>query len=205
MSPAFLLTSFIVVASPGTGVLFTLAAGLSQGRRMSLVAAFGCTLGIVPHMLAAVLGLTAVLHSSAVAFDTVKFAGVGYLLYLGWQTLRDEHALTADPSGDAAARSARHVVGRAILVNVLNPKLSIFFVAFLPQFVSSTEAAPLGRMIELSGVFMLMTFVVFAVYGVAAAAVRHHVLRRPQVVTWMRRAFAGAFVALGLRLAFQER
>lgn len=205
MSAAFLLTSLIVVASPGTGVLFTLAAGLSHGRRMSLVAAFGCTLGVLPHMLAAVLGLAAILHSSAVAFDTVKFAGVGYLLYLGWQALRGEPALTADSSGDSAPPTARHVVGRAILVNVLNPKLSIFFVAFLPQFVSSTDAAPLGRMLELSGIFMLMTFVVFAVYGMAAAAVRHHVLRRPRVMTWMRRVFAGAFVALGLRLAIQQR
>ena len=205
MSPEFQLTSLIVVASPGTGVLYTIAAGLSGGRRVSLVAAFGCTLGIVPHMLAAVLGLAAVLHSSAVAFDTLKFAGVGYLLYLAWQTLRDEHALTAEPSGDPVGRTAARVVGRAILVNVLNPKLSIFFVAFLPQFVSSGEAAPLARMLELSGVFMAMTFVVFAAYGVAAAAVRHHVLRRPRIITWMRRAFAGAFVALGLRLAFQER
>jgi threonine/homoserine/homoserine lactone efflux protein len=205
VSLEFLLTSLIVVASPGTGVLYTIAAGLSGGRRTSLIAAIGCTLGIVPHMLAAVLGVAAVLHSSAIAFDALKLAGVGYLLYLAWQTLRDEHALTAEPSADPAARTARRVVGRAILVNVLNPKLSIFFVAFLPQFVSSTDVAPLARMLELSGVFMAMTLVVFAGYGLAAAAVRQHVLRRPHVITWMRRAFAGAFVALGLRLALQER
>jgi threonine/homoserine/homoserine lactone efflux protein len=203
MSPEFLLTSFIVVASPGTGVLYTLAAGLTRGRRASLAAAFGCTLGIVPHMAAAVLGLAAILHASAIAFETVKFAGVAYLLYLAWQAWRDRGPLAVEEAG--TTRSARDIVVRAILVNILNPKLSMFFLAFLPQFVSPTEPAALARMLELSGVFMLMTFGVFVVYGLAAAAVRRHVITRPAVLTGMRRAFAGAFVALGVKLAFTER
>ena len=203
MSLDFLLTSLIVVASPGTGVLVTLAAGLSRGARAAVVAAFGCTLGIVPHMLAAVTGLAALLHASAVAFQLIKYAGVAYLLYMAWTTLQERGALRVE--ADDAPRSDAQVIVSAVLVNLLNPKLSIFFFAFLPQFVSPGEASPLVRMCELSLVFMAMTFVVFVVYGVFAASVRSHVISRPRVLTWMRGTFAAAFVALGARLAVAER
>jgi threonine/homoserine/homoserine lactone efflux protein len=203
MSIEFLITSLIVVASPGTGVLYTLATGLSRGSRASVVAAFGCTLGIVPHMAAAILGLAALLHTSALAFQTFKYLGVAYLLYMAWNALREHGALRVE--GEVGARSAVQVTITAILINILNPKLSIFFLAFLPQFVSADEAHPLGQMLELSGVFMLMTFVVFVGYGLFAASIRDHVITRPRVLTWMRRTFAAAFVALGARLAFSER
>jgi threonine/homoserine/homoserine lactone efflux protein len=203
MSLAFLITSFIIVASPGTGVLYTLAAGLSRGRRASIVAAFGCTLGIVPHMAAAILGLSALLHTSALAFQTFKYLGVAYLLFMAWSTLQEQGALKVEK--EVGARSAVQVVVSAILINILNPKLSIFFLAFLPQFVSAGEAHPLINMIELSTVFMAMTFVVFVVYGLFAASVRDHIISRPRVLTWLRRCFAGAFVALGAKLALAER
>jgi threonine/homoserine/homoserine lactone efflux protein len=203
MSLAFLLTSFLVVVSPGTGVLYTLATGLARGGRASLWAAFGCTLGIVPHMAAAMLGLAALLHTSALAFEVMKYLGVAYLLYMAWSTLRERGALSIEPEG--RARSARQVVVTAVLLNLLNPKLSIYFLAFLPQFVAADEAAPLARMLELGGVFMLMTFVVFVGYGLCAALVRDHVLARPAVLAWLRRGFAGAFAALGARLALAER
>jgi threonine/homoserine/homoserine lactone efflux protein len=203
MSLEFLLTTLIIVASPGTGVIYTLAAGLSRGGRASVLAAFACTLGIVPHLVAAMLGLTALLHTSALAYNAVKYAGVAYLLWMAWQTLREEGALRVEAEADA--RSAWRVVVDGIAINVLNPKLSIFFVAFLPQFIPAGEAAPLQRMLELSGVFMAMTFAVFAVYGLFAAAMREKVISRPAVMTWMRRVFAGAFVALGARLALQEK
>ncbi len=203
MTLSFLLTSLIVVASPGTGVLFTLAAGLSRGARASVVAAFGCTLGIVPHMAAAMLGLAALLHTSALAFQTLKVLGVAYLLYMAWSTLREHGALKVETK--TSPRSARQVIVSAVLVNVLNPKLSIFFLAFLPQFVSAGEPNPLARMTELSAVFMALTFAVFVVYGVFAASVRSHVISRPRVLRWMRRLFAGAFAALGAKLAFADR
>jgi len=203
MSLEFLITSLIVIASPGTGVLYTLAAGLSRGSRASVVAAFGCTIGIVPHMAAAILGLAALLHTSALVFQTFKYLGVAYLLYMAWNTLRERGALRVEDQIDT--RSAARVTVTAILINILNPKLSIFFLAFLPQFISAGEAAPLWRMMVLSGVFMLMTFVVFVGYGLFAAAVRDHVISRPRVLTWMRRSFAAAFVALGAKLAVAER
>lgn len=203
MTLAFLVTSLIVIVSPGTGVLYTLAAGLSRGSRASVVAAFGCTLGIVPHMAAAILGLAALLHTSAVAFQTFKWLGVGYLLYMAWMTLKEHGALRVEK--EIGARSALKVTIEAVLMNILNPKLSIFFFAFLPQFVSGEEASPLAHMLLLSAVFMLLTFVVFAGYGLFAAAIRDHVISRPRVLTWMRRTFAAAFVGLGVKLALQDR
>jgi threonine/homoserine/homoserine lactone efflux protein len=203
VSIEFLVTSLIVVVSPGTGVLYTLAAGLSRGSRASVVAAFGCTLGIVPHMAAAIMGLAALLHASALAFQTLKYLGVAYLLYMAWSALRERGALSVEKQ--VGARSARQVIVSAILINILNPKLSIFFFAFLPQFVSADQPHPLSRMLELSGVFMLLTFAVFVGYGLFAASIRNHVISRPRVLTWMRRAFAGAFVALGAKLALADR
>ncbi|MBA2631560.1 MAG: LysE family translocator [Chloroflexi bacterium] len=203
MSIEFLATTLIIVATPGTGVIYTLAAGLSRGARASVIAAVGCTLGIIPHMVAALTGLAAVLYASALAFETLKFLGVAYLLYMAWATLREKGALGVEE--DRAPRSALKVIVSGILINILNPKLTIFFFAFLPQFVSADDASALPRMLELSGVFMAVTFIVFAAYGVFAAAVRNHVISRPRVMTWMRRAFAGSFVALSARLALTDR
>ena len=203
MTHAFLITSFIVVASPGTGVLYTLAAGLSRGARASVVAAFGCTLGIVPHMAAAILGLAALLHTSALAFQTFKWLGVAYLLYMAYAAWRERGALRVEQA--IGARSALTVTIEGILINILNPKLSIFFFAFLPQFVSGDEAHPLAHMALLSALFMALTFVVFVGYGLFAAAIREHVISRPRVLLWMRRTFAAAFVALGAKLALAER
>ena len=207
MTLAFLLTSLVIVVMPGTGVLFTLATGVTRGARASIVAAFGCTLGIVPHMAAASLGLSAVLHASALAFQTFKVLGVAYLLYMAWSTIREKGALTVGNDGESKgeARSALQVTVYAILINLLNPKLSIFFFAFLPQFVDAKGPQPLVQMLGLSGVFMAMTFVVFVGYGLFAAAIRDHVITRPRVLVWMRRSFAAAFVGLGIKLALEER
>ncbi|CCD95981.1 putative RhtB family transporter, amino acid efflux [Bradyrhizobium sp. ORS 375] len=205
MSTAFLLTSLIVVASPGTGVLYTLAVALTKGSRMSVAAAFGCTLGIIPAMLAAIVGLAAVLHTSALAFAALKWCGVAYLLYMAWQTLGERGALSVEAKDDAQARSAGRVVLTGFLINILNPKLSIFFLAFLPQFIAADEAHPLAAMLELSATFMAMTFAVFVVYGLFASAVRDRVVSRPRVMMWLRRAFASGFALLGARLALSER
>ncbi|SIO24464.1 Threonine/homoserine/homoserine lactone efflux protein [Bradyrhizobium erythrophlei] len=204
MTLSFLLTSLIVVVSPGTGVLYTLAVALTSGARASIAAAFGCTLGIVPHMLAAMLGLAAVLHTSAVAFAALKWCGVVYLLYMAWQALRETGALAIEARPEEA-RSSRRVVVTGFLINILNPKLSIFFLAFLPQFIAVDEAHPPGRMLELSAAFMAMTLAVFVVYGLFAAGVRDRVITRPKVMAWLRRSFALGFAALGAKLAFAER
>ncbi|WP_136517576.1 LysE family translocator [Cellulomonas telluris] len=203
MSVAFLVTTLVVVATPGTGALFTIAAGLARGARGSLVAALGCTLGVVPHVAAAITGLAALLHASAVAFQTLTYLGVAYLLYLAWQTWRDRTPLHVEEG--APPRSARQVVRDAVLLNLLNPKLTIFFLAFLPQFVPADAPGATARMAVLSLVFMAVTFAVFALYGLGASAVRRHVVQRPRVVSALRRSFAAAYVVLAGRLALQTR
>lgn len=203
MSIEFLLTTLIIVASPGTGVVYTLATGLSRGSSASIAAAFACTLGIVPHLIAALTGIAALLHTSALLFDMVKYAGVAYLLWMAWQTLKQRGTMRIET--EAAPRSVRQILVDGIVLNLLNPKLSIFFVAFLPQFIAANEPAPVTRMLELSSVFMAATFLVFAIYGVFAALMRDQVIGRPRVMTWFRRTFAAAFVALGARLALTEK
>ena len=203
MSIEFLITTLVVVVSPGTGALYTIAAGLARGGKASVWAAFGCTLGIVPHMLAAITGLAAILHTSALAFEIIKYLGVAYLLYMAWATLRQTGSLNVE--ADVADKSVGKVIVEAILINILNPKLSIFFFAFLPQFVPAQAPNALVQMLELSGVFMLVSFVVFAGYGLFAAAMRNQVISRPSVMVWLRRSFAGAFVLLSARLALMER
>lgn len=203
MSIEFVITTLFVVVSPGVGALYTIAAGLGRGRRASLWAALGCTLGIVPHMLAAITGLAAILHASALAFEIIKYAGVAYLLWMAWSTLRETGALSVE--AERAPKSVRKVITESILINILNPKLSIFFFAFLPQFVPADTPHAVMRMLELSGVFMAMTFAVFALYGLFAAAIRVQVISRPAIMVWMRRSFAAAFVALGAKLALTER
>jgi threonine/homoserine/homoserine lactone efflux protein len=198
MSIEFLITALIIVATPGVGALYTISAGLRRGARAGVLAAFAGTVGIVPHLLAAITGLAAILHSSAVAYEILRWLGVAYLLYMAWQSWRERGSLQLDQGSNA---EGWRVIVEGVLLNLLNPKLSIFFVAFLPQFIPATDPSPLSRMLLLSGAFMLMTFVVFAIYGLFAAAMRDHVISRPMVLTWMRRTFAAAFVALGAKLA----
>ncbi len=204
LTPEFLFTSLIVVLIPGTGVIYTVSTGLAAGRRASLFAALGCTLGIVPHLLATVLGLAALLHSSALAFQALRYAGVAYLFYVAWATWRDRSAFAVE-AGQTTRRSAAAVALKAFLLNILNPKLTIFFLAFLPQFVTPDAARPLLQLLALSGVFMAITLAVFVAYGMLAHAFRHAVIESPRVQAWLRRGFAAAFVGLGANLALSEK
>ncbi|WP_433501200.1 LysE family translocator [Sphaerimonospora sp. CA-214678] len=199
----FLMTTLVVVVTPGTGVIYTLSAGISGGRRASLIAAFGCTLGTVPQLAATIAGLTAVLRAGTPAFQVLRYLGVAYLLYLAWAAIRGRKNDMA--GAESASGPAHRVIVKAVLINVLNPKLAIFFFAFLPQFVTPGEPDSVVRMLWLGIVFMLVTFVVFAAYGLSAAGVREHVLARPRVTAWLNRAFACSFVALGVGLAFGAR
>ena len=199
----FLITSLIVVLIPGTGVLFTVSTGLFLGWRASIFAAIGCTAGIIPHLMASIMGLAAIFHTSAVAFHFLKLVGVVYLLYLAWTMWRKKGMIMLDkPSTETGAR---HIIVRAFLLNSLNPKLSIFFLAFLPQFVAPGTESPLFQMLTLSGVFMGMTLGVFIVYGILANGIRAWVLDSPRLLTWLQRSFAAAFAALGANLAVSER
>jgi len=202
VSLQFLLTALVVVVAPGTGVIYTLAVGLGQGRRAALMAAVGCTFGIVPALLAAVLGLAAIMHTSALLFQVIKFAGVAYLLYLAWQMLRDEGGVAVRAEAQAGTDWA--IVRRGALINILNPKLSIFFLALLPPFLSGNPATATAEMLAMGAVFMVLTFVVFVGYGVFAAAARDKVLSSPRMIRWINRGFAAVFAGLAARLAMEK-
>lgn len=199
----FLITSLIVVLIPGTGVVFTVSTGLMQGRRASVFAALGCTAGIVPHLLATILGLAAVLHASAVAFEALKIAGVAYLFYVACATWRDKTAFAAEKA--ASTSTATSLMVKAFLLNILNPKLTIFFLAFLPQFVEPNASSPVAQLLILSSIFMAMTLAVFVIYGFLAHAFRRAVIESPRVQSWLRRGFAAAFAGLGANLALSDR
>ncbi len=203
ISTEFLLTSLVVVLVPGTGVIYTVSTGLFRGWRASIAAATGCTAGIIPHLLASILGLSAILHVSAVAFQTVKLAGAAYLLYLAWNMWRDTGMSGFDAR--STRKSAGRIILRGFLINILNPKLSIFFLAFLPLFVASDAAAPMLQMFVLSGVFMLMTLVIFIAYGLCANRVRAYVVNSPGIILRLQRSFAVIFAVLGIKLALAEQ
>ncbi|HEY0814899.1 MAG TPA: LysE family translocator [Pseudonocardia sp.] len=202
MSIAFLLTSLAIVATPGTGVILTIAAGLRGGRRLSVVTAFGCTLGIVPHLIAAITGTAALLSAGGVAFDVLKIAGVTYLLYMAWKTWRDTGVLTVT---DGEIAPSWRTVSRAVLANLLNPKLTLFFFAFLPQFVSPGRGDAVFQMLVLGALFMGMTFVVFAVYGLFASGMRKHVISKPRIVRRIQRTFSIGYLGLGAKLVTTHR
>ena len=203
MSVEFLVTSIVVILLPGTGVLYTLSVGLGQGIRPTIVAAFGCTLGIIPHILATIVGLAAVMHTSALAFQMLKYLGVVYLFYMAWMIMQEGGVLQV--SERRTATPYARIILNGILLNVLNPKLTLFFLAFLPQFVPASTASPTLAMLWLSAIFMLLTFLVFVGYGTFATAARAHIISRPNVLRWFRRSFAATFGLLGLRLALSDR
>ncbi len=204
MSPEFLIAALIVILVPGTGVVYTVTTGIVSGRRESIAAAFGCTLGIIPAIVAAVAGLAAVLHASALVYQAVKFCGVAYLLFLAWQTIKESGPLQI--SAKAPKVSDYYSIARTgCLINVLNPKLSVFFLAFLPLFIDAGGASAVSQMLLLGGVFMAMTFVVFVIYGVFAALIGERIFRSERVLTWMRRTVALVFAGFGLRLALADR
>ena len=203
VSLQFLITSLIVVLIPGTGVIYTVSTGLTQGKKASLYVALGCTLGIVPHLLATILGLAALMHTSAVAFQLLKWAGVVYLFYVAWGTWRDKSAFQLD---DNPSRThALGLISKAILMNVLNPKLTIFFLAFLPQFIPANSTHVLAPMLLLSAIFMLMTLAVFVVYGLLAHTFRHFVVESARVQTFLRYGFTAAFIGLASKLALTNK
>ena len=203
-STEFLITSLVVVLIPGTGVIYTISTGLFLGWRGSIVAAFGCTSGIIPHLLACILGLSAILHMRAVVFQGLKYAGVVYLLYLAWSMWRE----TGEPNFDNSVekKGAWQIATRGFLINILNPKLSIFFLAFLPQFVLTNAATPpIIQLFFLSGGFMGMTLFIFVLYGIAAHSIRAYIVSSSKRILWMQRSFAVVFASLGVKLAMSEQ
>ncbi|RBO83959.1 LysE family translocator [Marinomonas aquiplantarum] len=203
ISIEFLLTSLVVVLMPGTGVLYTVAIGLFVGKRASFFAALGCTLGILPALLASSFGLAAIFHTSTLAFQVVKYAGAMYLLYLAWQMWRASSPLSVNEA--QAATKYRGLIMKGFLLNILNPKLSIFFLAFLPQFIPNVTQSVFMNMLALGSIFMLMTFVVFLFYGFLSGTFSAFIVKSEKASLAMQKFFASSFAALGIKLALSER
>jgi threonine/homoserine/homoserine lactone efflux protein len=201
----FLLTSLVVVLVPGTGVVYTISSAIGGGQRRGLFAAIGCTLGIVPHLLAAMLGLSGIMQAGAVAFETVRWVGVAYLVFMGMSMIRAGGTLRLDDDRTAATDRPGVVVRRGILLNLLNPKLTVFFFAFLPQFLDTPPGVLDMRLVGLGAVFMLMTLAVFLVYAWVSAAVRERVLGTPAVVRWLRRLLGTFVIGFAAHLALSDR
>ena len=202
MSFEFFITALVVILIPGTGVIYTIATGIGRGRVASIAAAIGCTFGISPHILASTLGLAAILHTSALLFQGLKYAGAAYLIYLAWQTLRQKGPLVFDDKMNKV--NLPTIAKTGFLINILNPKLSIFFLAFLPQFISPNAQNSVPQMLVLGAIFMGMTFIVFVIYGAFAAFARQKILASSSIMAWFRRFTALTFAALGLRLALSK-
>ena len=203
LSTEFLLTSLVVVLVPGTGVIYTVSTGLTQRWKASIAAAFGCTVGIIPHLTASILGLSAILHKSARVFQVLKYIGVIYLLYLAWTMWREKSAFKFEQKEHK--NNVFQIALKGIMINILNPKLTIFFFAFLPQFLSTEVASITNQMIGLSVVFMFMTFVIFALYGIFASSVGSYLMKSSKAIKYVQRSFAAIFALMAIKLAFSEQ
>ncbi len=203
ITPEFLLTSLVVVLVPGTGVIYTVTTGLALKWRASLFAALGCTLGIVPHILASILGLSALLNMSAQVFSVLKLAGAAYLLYLAWAMWREAGELEINDKNTET--SVVKIVMKAIAINLLNPKLTIFFFTFLPLFITPESSTPTREMVMLSAIFMGLTFIVFVLYGILASSVRVYLLNSSRTVKRVQQAFAVTLAGFAVKLALSEK
>ena len=202
---AFLLTSLVVAAIPGTGVFYTVSSSIGGGWRRGIVAAFGCTLGVVPHLLAALLGLSGVMQVGAQVFEVIRYAGVAYLVFMGVTMIRDRRGDLLTGGAMSSPALARAVVRRGVLLNLLNPKLTLFFFAFLPQFLGSSPDAHVGKLLVLGAIFMLVTFVVFAIYAYAGALLRDRVLGAPVARQWFQGVLGTLLIGIGVKLAVADR
>ena len=215
----FVMTSMLVVLVPGIGVIYTVSIAVAGGQAAGLCAALGCTLGIVPHLLVAFLGLSGMMQFGATVFELVRWAGVAYLMWMGVGLLRDRGGIAFDAaaSGETEGQvraGASRVVMRGVLVNLLNPKLTAFFFAFLPQFVGITshdaKASGLAQAIDprlfgLASLFMLLTLIGFVFYALIGALVSRWAAAAPGVTTWTQRAFGALLLGFAARLAVAER
>ncbi|EJV0836015.1 LysE family translocator [Salmonella enterica subsp. enterica serovar Chester] len=199
MSMEYLITVLVICLSPGIGVVYTLSATLGGGWKAGFWASTGCTIATIIHLLIAMAGLAAIIHTSAVLFQTIKFAGVLYLFWMAWIILKDRSGLSV--KAEKSVTPGR-LLSRGILLNILNPKLPLFFMAFIPQFVPAGSSMVL--LPELGIIFTIVTFTVFMGYVALAAAGRQHILESATAMSWLRRAFAASFAALGLKLAIEK-
>jgi len=188
---------------PGAGSIYTISTGLFRGWRSSIAAAFGCTAGIIPHLLFSILVLSSVYEYSTDAFQVIKYSGAVYLLYLAYSMWKESGGSEFLENSDQKKDELK-IILNAVFINLFNPKLSVFFLAFLPLFVSLESKFPVFQFIFLSIIFMLMTLIVFIIYGLLAHNVSKYFRQSGVVYIWTKRAFAVIFITLGAKLLILE-
>ncbi len=200
---SFFATAVLLAYAPGPDIVFVLAQSAVYGAKAGLATTCGLMTGLCVHTALVTAGVAALIQASPTAFLLLKAAGALYLLYLAWLSWR-AGAMRAD-GVKPAFPGCLALYRRGIFMNVTNPKVSIFFLAFLPQFVRPGAGDELAQLLGLSATFMLMTFVIFAIYGLLAHAFRKAVVESQQVQAWLRRGFAASFAGLGANLALADR
>ena len=205
ISLEFLLASLVVVLVPGTGVIYTVSTGLLRGRRASAFASLGCALGILPHLAATVLGLAAVLHASALAFQLLKFAGALYLLYLAWGAWRASPATGKTQHSAMPDLTPLQAWRRGVLMNVTNPKVMVFFLALFPSFIDPQRGNAFTQTLFLGALFMLASWVIFSVLALLSGTVGQRMQHSPRAQRWLNRSASVVFVGLALRLLYSPR
>lgn len=198
----FLGASAALTIAPGPDNIFVLTQGIARGRKPAIVTALGMCSGISVHTTAAAFGLSAVFYSSAVAFNVVKYAGAAYLLYLAWKTLAEQSTITLS---NADGRATVALFKRGFIMNVLNPKVAMFFLAFLPQFVTPDTEFFALQMLLLGLIFMVQAVLIFCLIGFFSGSIGNFILARPRIAKYFDWLTAGVFASLGVRLALTER
>ena len=188
---------------PGAGSIYTISTGLFRGWRSSIAAAFGCTAGIIPHLLVSILVLSSVYEYSTDTFQVIKYSGAVYLLYLAYSMWKESGGSEFLENPDQKKDELK-IILNAVFINLFNPKLSVFFLAFLPLFVSLESKFQVFQFIFLSIIFMLMTLIVFIIYGLFAHNVSKYFRQSGVLYIWTQRAFAIIFVFLGAKLLIME-
>lgn len=199
----FIVTSIAVILMPGPAMLFVISNGLTKGPKASIAAAIGTTTGVSFHLFCAAFGLAVILKTSAIAFAVVKFVGATYLIYLAIKTVLSKEQIVNHLN--VGEKSRNSIFWQGIFINILNPKLSIFFLAFLPQFIGSNLASSTSQTLVLGTIFMAMTIILFIFYGLFASLLRQKVLNSPKILNAIKWCFASVFMVLGVRLALSDK
>ena len=196
----FLLPAVLITLAPGPDNLLVLSLGMARGRRPGVAFGLGCALGCLNHTALAALGVSALIAASPVAFAALKVAGGLYLVWLGIQAIRNAKSASAPQAGKVSNESAAKLFAKGLVANAINPKVILFFLAFLPQFVDTTRGHAGWQIAQLGLVFTLETAIIFATIGWFAGAVGERLARNPAIGTWLDRVAGGIFVLLGIRL-----
>lgn len=200
----FIAASFLLCLAPGPDNIYVLTQGMTKSKKAAIVTTLGLTSGLIIHTSAAAFGISVIFQTSEIAFNIVKYVGAAYLLYIAYQAFKYRNE-KLDLSVQNSASELKKLYVKGFIMNILNPKVSIFFLAFLPQFVNTASGNVPMQMITLGGVFMLLTIVVFSSIGIAGNLLSAKLLEKPNIVKYMNILTSFVLVSLGIKLALSQR